>query len=103
VNELAELPESKIHEYAAKHLRKQQRASEAARRTAEMRREAGLVSRTVYVPARFADQVGPTIKRMIAAQTLAEAEQNLGVVPDALQHDEHQPSHMEWTLNGHSA
>lgn len=105
--DVTQLPESQIREYAAKHLRKQQQASETAKRKAEMRRKDGLVSRTFYVPAQFADQVGPAIERLIAGLRLAEANRNLGVVPDPAQHDDHQPSlfepaRMEWSLNGHS-
>lgn len=105
--DVTQLPESKIREYAARHLRKQQQASETAKRKAEMRRKDGLVSRTVHVPARFADQVGPTIERLIADLRLAEANRNLGVAAEPAQHDEDQPSlfepaRMEWSLNGHS-
>lgn len=105
--DVTQLSESQIHEYAAKHLRKQQQANETAKRKAEKRRKDGLVSRTVHVPARFADQVGPAIERLIADLRLAEANRNLGVVPDLAQHDDHQPSlfepaRMEWSLNGHS-
>lgn len=107
VIDVTQLPESQIREYAAKHLRKQQQASETAKRKAEKRRKDGLVSRTVHVPAQFADQVGPAIERLIADLRLAEANRNLGVVPDLAQHDDHQPSlfepaRVEWSLNGHS-
>lgn len=80
--DLTQLPETQIREYAAKYLRKQQQASEKAKRKAEKRREEGLVTRTFHVPAQFADQVGPAIERLIADLRLAEANRNLGVVPE---------------------
>lgn len=88
MDDLADMSDTQMREFALKHARRLQRMSEKARRTAEKRKNAGLVSRTVHVPAKFADQVAPTIARMIGELTQTEADQASSVVPSG--------AHIEW-------
>ncbi len=88
MDDLTGMSDAQVREFAAKHARRLHQLNEKARRTAEKRKNAGLVSRTVHVPARFADQVAPTIERMIAELTQAEADQASSVVPSG--------AHIEW-------
>jgi len=88
MSDLVDMPEAQVREFALKHAHRLQRMSDKARRTAEKRKNAGLVSRTVYVPAKFAAQVAPTIERMIAELTQAEVDQASSVVPSG--------AHIEW-------
>lgn len=55
---------------------------ESTKRNHGKKRAAGMIPKTVWVPAGLAHHVGPTIARMVAELTQAEADRASSVVPE---------------------